>query len=513
MDPIKNLIAGSDPLRNDPAALPDADDALRRATTGAPIFTDSLPPDVLRFEDRKRRRVRVAGVLTLAAAAVTAGVLVATNLGSLVSAPAPAGTVAPSTSETAGPATPTPTPTATATPSASRSATATPTPTPTPTAAPVTWTTFTDATGQATFEHPLGWRVSQTPQTIDGGAYNIVEVKNVSGKTMATLRLVYDAAGGPVCPDPKPYQTLDSVVIDIPQKAAKLREHPQGPSAFVFRVIQGDKVYGSVALADGDLAPQTTTCGLYNGILGPDNVPFAQFGDTTWLTADGKDAPLTFGSLAEAKAYMGTQEYQDVKRMLISLALQPGKPAAATSKRFTSGDGKANFVLPEGWTATDVTVGTPDYPGSGITVSDESGKTVASFQHATAGGLGGACTAEKYTMTELDTGTSALREDWAIQRGVRFSYRVLDRTSAGQGVSYQLGLVDKDSSPVLDTCQMIAVVTGTPRGILSFTGSATGADSSADGTAFATVAEARAYTETPEYKKLKAMIQSLEVRS
>jgi hypothetical protein len=316
MDPIKNLISGSDPLRSDPA-VPDADEALRRVTTGVPMFTDSLPPNVLQFEDRKRRRARVAGVLTLAAAAVTAGVLVATNLGPLVSAPAPAGTIVPSPSESTLPATPTPT----ASPSATRTATATPTPR--PPAAAVTWTTFTDATGQATFEHPLGWTVSQTPQTIDGGAYNIVEVKNAPGKPMATLRLVYDVTGGPACPDPKPYQTLDSVIVDIPQKAAKLREHPQGPSAFVFRVIQGDKVYGSLALTDGDLAPQPTTCGLFNGILGPDNVPFAQFGDTVWLTADGKDAPLTFDSVAEAKAYMGTQEYRDLKRMLISLALQP----------------------------------------------------------------------------------------------------------------------------------------------------------------------------------------------
>jgi hypothetical protein len=316
MDPIKNLISGSDPLRSDPA-VPDADEGLRRVTAGVPMFTDSLPPNVLQFEDRKRRRARVAGVLTLAAAAVAAGVLVATNLGPLASAPAPAGTVVPSASETAGPATTTPA----ATPSATSSATATPTPA--GTAAAVSWTTFTDATGQATFEHPLGWTVSQTPQTIDGGSYNIVELKNADGKTMATLRLVYDVTGGPVCPDPKPYQTLDSVIVDIPQKSAKLREHPQGPSAFVFRVIQGDKVYGSLALTDGDLAPQTTTCGLFNGILGPDNVPFAQFGDTVWLTADGKDAPLTFDTVAEAKAYMGTQEYKDLKRMLVSLALQP----------------------------------------------------------------------------------------------------------------------------------------------------------------------------------------------
>ncbi|WP_353711817.1 hypothetical protein [Arthrobacter sp. K5] len=61
-------------------------------------------------------------------------------------------------------------------------------------------------------------------------------------------------------------------------------------------------------------------------------------------------------------------------------------------------------------------------------MSDEAGKTVANFQHAAAGGLGGACPNEKYTMTELDTGLSSITADWAVQRGVRFSYRVLDRT-------------------------------------------------------------------------------------
>ena len=502
MDPIKNLISGSDPLRNDPAAVPDADEALGRVTTGAPIFTDSLPANVLRFEDRKRRRARVAGVLTLAAAAVTAGVLVATNLGSLATAPDPAGTVGPSPSESSLTATPTPTATPTATPSA--------TATPTPTSAAVTWTTFTDATGQATFEHPPGWTVSQMPQTIDGGAYNIVEVKNAAGKTVSTLRLVYDVTGGPVCPAPKPYQTLDSVVVDIPQKAAKLAEFAHGPSAFVFRVIVGDKVYGSLALDDGDLAPQPTTCGLYNGILGPDNVPIAQFGDTVWLTADGKDAPLTFDSVAEARAYMGTQEYRDNKRMLISLALQPVKPASATSKRFTSEDGKASFVLPEGWTAKDVPVGTPGYPGSGITVSDESGKAVASFQHGAAGGLGGACTAGAYKITELDSGASSLTAPWAVERGVRYSYRVMDKTSLGKGFSYQLGLVDKDSGSDKDNCLMYTVVTGTPTGILSFADRAV--QDPAEPT-FASMGEARAYVETPVYKKLKAMIQSLKITS
>ena len=514
MDPIQSLISGTDPVRREPDG-PNAEAALRRALQEGPVFSDSRSANVLNFDHRRRNRARLAGVLTLTAAAVTAGVLVTTNLGPLVSAPspAPAGTAAVPSSATATPtATPTaaegtPSATPSPTPSAPEASASAPVP-----AAPTAWTTFTDATGQATFEHPVGWTLSEAPQTIQGGAYNVVAIKNAAGKTVSTLRLVYDSTGGPVCPDPKPFQTLDSVVVDIPQKADKLREFARGPSAFVFRIIQGDKVYGSLALADGDVAPKAATCGLYNGILGPDSVPFAHFGDTEWLTADGQHAPLTFESVTDAKAYMQTQEYKDVKRMLISLALQPAKtqPAKeASSARFFSQDGNASFVLPEGWTAKDVPAGTPDYPASGFSVLNETGKTVANFLHGAAGGLGGACT-ENYAITELDTASSSLTADWAVERDVRFSYRVMDKTSAGKGFTYQLGLVDSSSGGTQSSCLMYTVVSGTPRGMLSFADRAVQEPAEPQ---FASMAEARAYMQTPEYQKLKAMIQSLQITS
>lgn len=119
MDPIKNMISATDPVHNDPSE-PDGEAALHRILAGPAVFSDSLPANVVRFEDRKHRRARLAGVLTLAAAAVTAGVLVTTNLGALVSAPEPASTVSslgtPSTMATpTPPSTPTPTPTPTPT--------------------------------------------------------------------------------------------------------------------------------------------------------------------------------------------------------------------------------------------------------------------------------------------------------------------------------------------------------------------------------------------------------------
>ena len=331
MDPIKNVISAADPVHNDPS-VPDGEAALRRMLTEPGEFSDRLPHNVSSLADRKQRRARLAGVLTLAAAAVTAGVLVATNMGSLTTAPAPASTISP-------------TAVASQTPSATPPASVTPSPTPTATSAPAVWTTFTDTTGQATFEVP---RAGPCPRRRNRsrGAYNTVVVKNSAGKTMSTLSLVYDGTGGPVCADPKPFTTLDSVALDIPQKANKLKESPRGPSAFVFRIVQGDRVYGSMALTDLDQTPATTTCGLYNSILGPDNMPFAHFGDALWLTPDGEKAALSFASVAEATAYMQTQEYQDTKRMLVSLALHPVNVAAAG--RFVSKDGSIRFELPVG---------------------------------------------------------------------------------------------------------------------------------------------------------------------
>ncbi len=95
MDPIKNLIAGTDPLHSNPSGIPDGEAALRRMLSEPAAFSDSAPSGVVSLEDaRRRRRAKVAGLLTIAAAAVAVGVLVAGNLGSLTSAPQPASTVA-----------------------------------------------------------------------------------------------------------------------------------------------------------------------------------------------------------------------------------------------------------------------------------------------------------------------------------------------------------------------------------------------------------------------------------
>ncbi|ABK04424.1 hypothetical protein Arth_3045 [Arthrobacter sp. FB24] len=141
MDQIKNMISATDPVRNDPST-PDGEAALRRMLSEPAAFSDRLPAGATSLEERRLRRARLAGVITLAAAAVTAGVLAATNLGPLASAPGPATTVTGSIS-------PAPTTTAPRT-------TAPPTTAP-PLAASVQTFVFPD--GHLSFAYPEGWSV------------------------------------------------------------------------------------------------------------------------------------------------------------------------------------------------------------------------------------------------------------------------------------------------------------------------------------------------------------------
>ncbi|WP_332603681.1 hypothetical protein [Arthrobacter sp. S2(2024)] len=191
------------------------------------------------------------------------------------------------------------------------------------------------------------------------------------------------------------------------------------------------------------------------------------------------------------------------------------EPTASTPA--TAGSGWASFVstsahvqfdLPSGWTAADVPVGTASNPASGIQVSDESGSVVAKFYYGTGGGVGGACGPGTYKQKELDTAATSLKGQWVTTAQARFSYRVLDQTAQGKGVGYQIGLVDKSSGEVQDSCLMYSFVAGAPKGTLSF---ATDGPQALGARTFSTVAEATQYLQTPEYQKLKRMITSLQL--
>ena len=337
MDPIKNRISATDPVHDDPS-VPDGEAALHRMLTEPAAFSDTGLAGVASLEEvRRRRRARIAGAMTIAVAAVAAGVLVATNLGALTTAPEPASSVVATASPAPASASATPTATPSATPSAA----------PAPPPAPAAWTTFTDSSGQATFEHPVDWRVAESVLTAETGLgywTSDIAVTNAAGKPVARLRTIPQASGtgAPAAP----YQTLDAVTLDIPQAASGGAR--TGPTQFKFRILEGAAVYGALTI-DSSGVPASGKAGqLLSSVRTPEGVPAITFGTGQVLAADGRDAPLTFASVAEAKAYMASQEYQDVKRMLISLELRSvTKPPVW--KNHTSANGLGSFDYPDNW--------------------------------------------------------------------------------------------------------------------------------------------------------------------
>lgn len=187
-----------------------------------------------------------------------------------------------------------------------------------------------------------------------------------------------------------------------------------------------------------------------------------------------------------------------------------GTVAGPTTGRYVSASAGASFDLPDGWTVEESTARPVDYPGTRIIVFNEARMQVAELYHGATGGVGGACGPGPYTMTELDT-APALDNPWATAAGVRFSYRVLDMRADGGEFDYQIGLVDNVSGQLKDTCLMYSFVAGAPQGTLSFANRAAQSPGH-DDPIFNSMAEAKDYMLTPEYRKLKGMILSLELQ-
>ncbi|RKR13948.1 hypothetical protein [Arthrobacter oryzae] len=187
-----------------------------------------------------------------------------------------------------------------------------------------------------------------------------------------------------------------------------------------------------------------------------------------------------------------------------------GTASGNANGRYVSAAAGVSFALPDRWTVEESANQNPGYPGTGITIFNEARMQVAALYHGATGAVGGACPAGTYKMTELDT-APALDTPWAKAMGVRFSFRVLDMRANGGAFKYQIGLVDKNSGEVKDSCLMYSFVAGAPKGTLIF------ADRSSQGRGndepiFNSLAEAKDYMRSPDYRKLKAMIVSLQMQ-
>lgn len=325
MDPIKNMISAADPANNDPS-VPDGEAALRRMLTAPPMFSDSLPRNVSSLADRQHRRARLAGVLTLAAVAVTAGVLVATNLGSLTTAPAPASpnpvvvapTAPPSFSATTAPS---------VAPSTSVSVPASTTPSADPAPQAQGWRTFHSADGKISFDYPVQWTAAVLPGAAGSSAVDI-DVSNAEGTVVASLHYGPSGGIGGACQGSVPYTVLDSVVLALPYNASA---SDTITPRFTFRALQeADHVTASYGITSSAAGKDGKSCMFYNVVSGPAEAPLYSFADAFQVNAGdpvesgNRSGAKTFPSMDAALAYMQTPEYLNAKRMITSLKINGG---------------------------------------------------------------------------------------------------------------------------------------------------------------------------------------------
>lgn len=339
MDPIKSQISAIDPLKSEPETEINGAEALNRMLSGPRVFSDTLPAGVTSLEERRARKLRIAGGLLLGAAAVTAGVLVAANFGPVSSTPAPAVTVTTPEPTPSASATSTPTPTATPTPTTTPSATPTPTPTTPavattlPIAPPVpvpTTKTFTFPDGHLSFVYPADWSV-QTEQ----GPYLSPEAKEASqGAT------ILDSAGDKVAiVNSGMYGDgtaglVDRTVLDR-AVVTGVRDTSGGQVEFGFSSNQPQYIPYEGPAYEGMPSPQTgpvdgpptyvmdvrLSSELQSGISssGTNQIRMPNGMMNAYVVFDLNKKP-TFATPEAAKAWMGSTQYAQLKSMLLSLS-------------------------------------------------------------------------------------------------------------------------------------------------------------------------------------------------
>lgn len=332
MDPIKNQISAIDPLAIEPVAEPNGEEALHKILSGTTVFSDNRPlAAVTSLEQRRRRKAQIAGGLLLGAAAVTAGVLVASSFETVSSNPMPAVTLPTSTPTPSVSVTPTPTPTAT--PSASPSATPTvaapvttppaaptvpavaPTTAPTPPPAPVaTAQTFTFPDGHISFTYPLGWTVRPEQGASDGATVldsTGAEVAFVSsgfygdGTGGPVTRTVYDRAVVPGLTD------TSGNSVEFGFAANQATYVPYGAPAGTAPVLDPPSYFMDLRipsqLQSGETGSGSNQVKMPNGYM------------SARVIFDLNKQPA-FATPEAAKAWMRTTQYAQLKSMLLSVS-------------------------------------------------------------------------------------------------------------------------------------------------------------------------------------------------
>jgi len=195
---------------------------------------------------------------------------------------------------------------------------ATSTPTSTPTGEP--WVTYTTPDASTTFDLPADWSVEITPWPAaaqdDEYWAGIIESNPLSAPSLKVFdehgaqRLSYvmyfDGVGG-ACVDEFPLYELDTAETSWVDPG-------QGPVRFVYNALETPEgVRASLGLAAR--APAAAGCLVYFIT----SIPGAEQGVSVATDMQlSSGAGISFDSIADATAYIDTEEYQSVRRIILS---------------------------------------------------------------------------------------------------------------------------------------------------------------------------------------------------
>lgn len=177
------------------------------------------------------------------------------------------------------------------------------------------WVTFTTADGELAFDLPSAWSVRDPAGELPEGGGAFAEVTNGAGKPLATLRT--NMATGSTCMEKYPYEVLESEQLPAlarngaaPRFVFETRgdESAPGPAdtpAAAYGITSVPEPTGDSACAIFHFFTWPPTAAMFGAFYNPDNN----------VTPGAESLPY----LAQARQYMDTAEYQDIRQMITSL--------------------------------------------------------------------------------------------------------------------------------------------------------------------------------------------------
>ncbi|WP_045731043.1 hypothetical protein [Pseudarthrobacter chlorophenolicus] len=177
------------------------------------------------------------------------------------------------------------------------------------------WATFTTADGQLAFDHPANWSIRDPAGELPDGGGAFAEVTNESGKPLATLRT--NMATGSTCTEKYPFTEFESQQLPalaqagtVPRFVFETRGNsgtpgPANTPAAAYGITVSAAPAGDLACPIFQFFTWPPTAAMFGAFYNPENN----------TTPGAENLPY----LEQARKYMDTTEYQNIRRMITSL--------------------------------------------------------------------------------------------------------------------------------------------------------------------------------------------------